>query len=177
MKRILFFLWMTCMAAAYLPAQENIKIDSLQFRHVQQFDDGFLLDLDLLKPIDTPVLPFAHSLTALMPDYSRLFATPTVTYSTLSGNLHLPAGARYSLGAFGYPAAAYIPTTGILQVANFRLRNGMTISTMGDYDQTGTRVNRPVLPWQRNNFQGAFQIKSADGKFSFNIHVQQQRGY
>ena len=129
--------------------------------------DGFLLDIDLLDSANS-AQPLAKSLKALMPDYSRLIPQSTVTFGTLSGSTLLPG---FSLGSFGSSYFNAVPTIGNVQVANFRLKNGMTISTIGDYDANGSRVNRPINPWQRNNFQGAFQLKSADGKFSFGIRV------
>ena len=129
--------------------------------------DGFLLDINPLDLIESSVKPLAQSLIALMPDFTQLVPQSTVTFGTLSGQT-LPS---FSLGSYGYSYFNTGPTTGNVQVANFRLKNGMTISTMGDYDANGSRVNRPVNPWQRNNFQGAFQLKSADGKFSFGIRV------
>ena len=130
--------------------------------------DGFLLDINQIDLVESSVKPLAQSLKALLPDFSQLFPQSTVTFGTLSGHTLLPS---FSLGSYGYSYFNTIPTTGNVQVANFRLKNGMTISTMGDYDANGSRVNRPVNPWQRNNFQGAFLLKSADGKFSFGIRV------
>lgn len=129
--------------------------------------DGFLLGINPLDLIES-VQPLTQSLKALMPDFSQLLPRPTVTFGTLSDHTLLPS---YSLGSYGYSYFNTVPSIGNVQVANFRLNNGMTISTMGDYDANGSRVNRPVNPWQRNNFQGAFQLKSADGKFSFGIRV------
>lgn len=155
-----------------LYAQGDVNPTAPRMEHTQSFD-GFLLDLDALYPTE-PVKPMTQSLQALMPDYSQLLLpTPSVTFGTLSGSLFSPS---YSLGTFTTTHFNAMPTIGNVQVANFRLRNGMTISTMGDYDANGHRVNRPVLPWQRNNFQGAFQIKSGDGKFSFGIHVSNGAG-
>lgn len=161
-------------------AQSDVKADTLRVNPADfinlsgsprmdrsQTYDGFLLDI---KPLDLfeSVQPLAQSLKALMPDFSQLLPRSTVTFGTLSGNTLLPS---FSLGSYGYSYFHSVPTTGNVQVANFRLKNGITISTMGDYDANGNRVNRPVNPWQRNNFQGAFQLKSADGKFSFGIRV------
>ena len=45
-----------------------------------------------------------------------------------------------------------------------------------DYDKDGWRVpNRSAMPWERNNFRGAFELKSANGNFGIRIEVQQGR--
>ena len=58
----------------------------------------------------------------------------------------------------------------------FKLKNGMRINTYGDYDKDGWRVpNRSAMPWEKNNFRGAFELKSANGNFGIRIEVQQGR--
>lgn len=58
----------------------------------------------------------------------------------------------------------------------FQTENGMRINTYGDYDKDGWRVpNRSAMPWERNNFRGAFELKSANGNFGIRIEVQQGR--
>ena len=161
-------------------AQGDVNTDTLRINPADYIDlsgsprmdrsqtyDGFLLDIDLLDSVEF-AQPLAKSMKALMPDYSQLLPPSTVTFGTLSGSMLLPS---LSFSSFGNPYFNAVPSIGNLQVANFRLKNGMTISTIGDYDANGSRVNRPINPWQRNNFQGAFQLKSADGKFSFGIRV------
>ena len=46
----------------------------------------------------------------------------------------------------------------------------------GEYDKDGWRVPNPsALPWQKNNFKGAFELKSQDGSFGIRIEVQKGR--
>ena len=60
--------------------------------------------------------------------------------------------------------------------SDLKLKNGMRINTYGDYDKDGWRVpNRSAMPWERNNFRGAFELKSANGNFGIRIEVQQGR--
>jgi hypothetical protein len=33
------------------------------------------------------------------------------------------------------------------------------------------------MPWQRNNFNAAFEMKSANGKFGIKVEVNAGRGY
>lgn len=35
--------------------------------------------------------------------------------------------------------------------------------------------NPSALPWQKNNFKGAFELKSQDGSFGIRIEVQKGR--
>ena len=61
-------------------------------------------------------------------------------------------------------------------MSSFRLNNGWQLNTYGEYDADGNRVYNPsALPWQRNNFKGAFELKSQDGSFGFRIEVQHGR--
>ena len=63
-----------------------------------------------------------------------------------------------------------------MQMGSFKLKNGMRINTYGDYDKDGWRVpNRSAMPWEKNNFRGAFELKSANGNFGIRIEVQQGR--
>ena len=58
----------------------------------------------------------------------------------------------------------------------FTLKNGMRIHTYGEYDKDGWKVPNPsALPWEKNNFKGAFELKSANGAFGIRIEVQQGR--
>ena len=61
-----------------------------------------------------------------------------------------------------------------LQMGSFRLKNGMRINTYGEYDKDGWKVpNHSALPWEKNNFKGAFEMKSSNGAFGIRIEVQQ----
>ena len=52
----------------------------------------------------------------------------------------------------------------------------MRLNTYGDYNSQGYRMpNRSALPWERNNFRGAFELKSANGNFGIRVEVQQGR--
>ena len=179
MKHLFLIGILLCVASISF-AQSDVNADTLRVNPADfinlsgnprmdrpQTYDGFLLDIDLPHSTES-TQPLFQSLKALMPDYSQLIPQSPVTFGTLSGSTLLPS---YSLGSYGNSYFNTVPSIGNIQVANFRLKNGMTISTMGDYDANGSRVNRPINPWQRNNFQGAFQLKSADGKFSFGIRV------
>ena len=58
------------------------------------------------------------------------------------------------------------------QGASYKLNNGMRINLYGEYDANGNKVYNPsALPWQRNNFNAAFEMKSANGNFGIKLEV------
>ena len=58
------------------------------------------------------------------------------------------------------------------QGASYKLNNGLRINTYGEYDANGyKRTNPSAMPWQRRNFNAAFEVKSPDGKFGIKLEV------
>lgn len=109
-------------------------------------------------------------------DYSRIFQlNPNVTYSQGLSNIFSLSNSRYfSSNPFGL--TGFWGSTDNLQMGSFTLKNGMRIHTYGEYDKDGWKVPNPsALPWEKNNFKGAFELKSANGSFGIRIEVQQGR--
>ena len=138
--------------------------------------DGFLLDMSLLK-MEAPRLPeFTLEIPDASKDYSRMFRlNPNATYSQgLSNVFSLTNSTVYSMNPFGLSEFWSSPEN--LQMGSFTLKNGMRIHTYGEYDKDGWKVPNPsALPWEKNNFKGAFELKSANGAFGIRIEVQQGR--
>ena len=136
--------------------------------------DGFLLDMSLLK-MEAPRLPeFTLEIPYASKDYSRMFRlNPNATYSQgLSNVFSLTNSTVYSMNPFGLSGFWSSPEN--LQMGSFRLKNGMRINTYGEYDKDGWKVpNHSALPWEKNNFKGAFEMKSSNGAFGIRIEVQQ----
>jgi hypothetical protein len=136
--------------------------------------DGFLLDMSLLK-MEAPRLPeFTLEIPDASKDYSRMFRlNPNATYSQgLSNVFSLTNSTVYSMNPFGL--SGFWSSPGNLQMGSFRLKNGMRINTYGEYDKDGWKVpNHSALPWEKNNFKGAFEMKSSNGAFGIRIEVQQ----
>lgn len=136
--------------------------------------DGFLLDMSLMKTT-APKLPrFTLEIPDASKDYSRIFQlNPNVIYSQeLSNIFSLSNAPVYSMNPFGLTGFWGSPDN--LQMGSFKLKNGMQINTYGEYDKDGWRVPNPsALPWEKNNFKGAFEMKSANGAFGIRIEVQQ----
>ena len=122
--------------------------------------DGFLLDMSLLK-MEAPRLPeFTLEIPDASKDYSRMFRlNPNATYSQgLSNVFSLTNSTVYSMNPFGLSGFWSSPEN--LQMGSFRLKNGMRINTYGEYDKDGWKVpNHSALPWEKNNFNGAFGIR------------------
>lgn len=174
-------------ASLRLCAQEAMSADTLHIDATAQGDDkpwlqpegvksfgGFLLDMRNLMP-QRVVLPGKVELYDASKDYSAIFRlNPDVTYS--SGLSGLFTGHGWWYGS-PYGMAGYWPgdVRDNLQMGSFKLRNGWRLNTYGQYDKDGWKVPNPsALPWERNNFKGAFELKSQDG--SFGIRIQVERG-
>ncbi|WP_300703135.1 occludin [Bacteroides sp.] len=138
--------------------------------------DGFLLDMGLMN-VSAPKLPkFTLEIPDASKDYSRIFQlNPDVTYSQgLSNIFSLNNSQYFSSNPFGL--TGFWNSTDNLQMGSFKLKNGMRINTYGEYDKDGWKVRNPsALPWEKNNFKGAFELKSSNGSFGIRIEVQQGR--
>lgn len=198
MKRIFFCIITLLAGIATAGAQNEVPADTLRSKSVSEGVppegvplsdgilpsdvknyDGFLLDMGLMKMAAPPRLP---KLTLEIPDaskdYSRLFQlNPNVTYSQGLSNIFSLSNSRfYSSNPFGL--TGFWGSTDNLQMGSFTLKNGMRINTYGEYDKDGWKVPNPsALPWEKNNFKGAFEMKSANGAFGIRIEVQQGRNH
>lgn len=191
MKRFLSILLIS-LTATVLYAQSEITPDTLShdrgntsptgeifFPDETKNIDGFLIDMNSL--IGTPA-PDLENYKLIVPDaskdYSRIFRlNPDVTYSSgLSNMFSLSGSPYYSRNPFGLTGFGFGNAMDNLQMGSFRLKNGWRVNTYGEYDKDGWRVPNPsALPWQKNNFKGAFELKSQDGKFGIRIEVQRGR--
>ena len=140
--------------------------------------DGFLIDLNSLMKL--PAQDWEKSFQIVIPDaskdYNRIFRlNPDVTYSSGLNNMFSLSGSPYfSSNPFGL--TGFGSTADNLQMGSFRLKNGWRLNTYGQYDKDGRRVSNPsALPWQQNDFKGAFELKSQNGSFGIRIEVQKGR--
>ncbi len=158
MKKLILFLLSLALSVGFASAQSEIPSDSIRrapSANVKEFG-GFLLDMGLMN-VTAPQLPkFDLSMPDLSKDYNQIFHFNTnATYTQGFTN----AFSSSSFSGFGY-----------------RYGWGMRINTYGDYDKDGWRIpNRSAMPWEKNNFRGAFELKSANGNFGIRIEVQQGR--
>ena len=187
MKRICFFIIALLASVVSLQAQSEAKGDSIRSRTLSDGTppegaflpetknyNGFLLDMSLMKT-EVPRLPrFTLEIPDASKDYSRIFRlNPDATYSQgVSNVFSLTNSTVYSMNPFGLTDFRSSPEN--LQIGSFKLKNGMHINTYGEYNKDGWKVpNRSALPWEKNNFKGAFEMKSSNGSFGIRIEVQQ----
>ena len=163
-----------------------MEADSLSFAFPEDVRSygGFLIDMSLVKPnaasgglvapLGLPYLPSASLMMPLLsrsafeqslglPNYSQLFALPatSATFGRTSSTSSL------------WPT--WSPTEGDLHTAQFKLNNGWRLSTQGQYNADGYRRVAPsALPWERNNFHGAFELKSPNGAFGIKVEVRRR---
>lgn len=193
MKRIFFCIITLLVGIATAGAQNEVPADTLRSKAVSEGVplsdgilpsdvknyDGFLLDMSLMKMAAPPRLPkFTLEIPDASKDYNRLFQlNPNVTYSQGLSNIFSLSNSRfYSSNPFGL--TGFWGSTDNLQMGSFTLKNGMLINTYGEYDKDGWKVPNPsALPWEKNNFKGAFEMKSANGAFGIRIEVQQGRNH
>lgn len=174
MKRFLFCL-LCLLGSTVLYAQNEVPADttalpstpddaSLLPANVKSYG-GFLLDMNLMQ-LTRSERPALSDYKLVIPDaskdYSYLFRPPTdVIYTQGTQSLFSPY--------YGFWNA---PST--LQMGTFRLNNGWQLNTYGEYNADGWRMPNPsALPWERNNFKGAFELKSDNG---FGIRIEVQHG-
>ena len=174
-KRALLFLLVLLTSALSVHAQEEVPTDTINGlpTTVKNYD-GFLLDMGLMN-LSAPTLPrFTLEVPDASKDYSSLFRlNPNESYSQGFYNpFSLNNSTYYSSNPFGLNS--FWGSADNLQMGSFRLKNGMRLNTYGQYDKDGWRVPNPsALPWEKNNFKGAFELKSANGAFGIRIEVQQ----
>lgn len=171
------------MAAATVSAQSEQPADSIRgisMENYKEFKDGFLLDMGMMIATPPPLLPpqagFDFRSFGTTKDYNELFRLqPAVTYGR--GNLNnVFSGGMYGTGIYGFGTYHSGSMPPALQSATFKLKNGLRITTYGEYDADGNKVRNPgALPWERNNFNGAIEVKSANGNFGIRLGVQQER--
>lgn len=194
MKRIFFCIITLLTGIAAVSAQNEMPADTIQSKVVHEGGlsegsltegvslpnvknyDGFLLDMGLMN-MTAPTMPkFTLEIPDASKDYNRIFQlNPNTTYSQGLSNLFSLSNSRYfSSNPFGL--TGFWNSTDNLQMGSFTLKNGMRINTYGEYDKDGWKVPNPsALPWEKNNFKGAFELKSANGSFGIRIEVQQGR--
>ncbi len=170
MKKLILFLLSLALSVGFASAQSEIPSDSIRrapSANVKEFG-GFLLDMGLMN-VTAPQLPkFDLSMPDLSKDYNQIFHFNTnATYTQGFTN----AFSSSSFSGWGLSSSPQF-----MQMGSFKLKNGMRINTYGDYDKDGWRIpNRSAMPWEKNNFRGAFELKSANGNFGIRIEVQQGR--
>ncbi|MCE2615470.1 MAG: hypothetical protein ACTTKN_06960 [Phocaeicola sp.] len=200
MKNIILLL-LFCSISSGLLAQNPVKNDSTltknnaeiiipddidsrnlikELEGVTELNDGFLLDNKILAPRQMQLIS-PLTLHEMLPVYSvsnqnsPIYFRKETIYDKV--DTHTVFGRDYSMHSlYGSSGLNQYHSPTSLQSATFRLSNGLKLTTYGQYNADGYKVFDPgVLPWQRNNFKGAFEMKSDNGKFGIRIEVNQGR--
>lgn len=174
MKKLMLFLSLllaTAVVSAQSELPSELPSDSIPRSPEENYKQygSFLLDMSLMS-IMPPQLPKMNfDISQAGKDYNQLFRlNPDVTYSQGSSNVF--SSSYPGFGMFGFGSSQN------LQMGSFKLKNGMRLNTYGEYNADGYRMpNRSALPWEKNAFKGAFELKSANGTFGIRIEVQQGR--
>lgn len=172
-------LYLLSLAASAQSEVPTDTIHGISMDNYKVYDDGFILDMGM--KIATPMRLVPPQLTydvysmGNTKDYYKLFQlNPDITYGKENATIFsrgYSGFGMYGFGAYGFGA---MPPT--LQSATFKLKNGWKITTYGEYDADGNKVRNPsALPWEKNNFNGAFEMKSENGNFGIRIEVQRGR--
>lgn len=173
-KTILFLASLALVLTTHAQTElSNDSIHGISLKEIDAIDGRFLLDMHtftMLPPtLTTPTFNWMQmEQKELYNDFWN--DDKKVTYGTTVANFnHLPyrggwIGSGWSNG----------PTT--WQSSSFQLKNGMRINSYGEYNADGYKVVNPAaLPWERNNFNAAFEMKSANGNFGIRVEVQRGR--
>ena len=174
MKKLILFLSLI-LSVGFASAQSEVPSDSIRrtpSSNMKEFG-GFLLDMGLMN-VAPPKLPKLNlDIPDVSKDYNQIFrlntdATYTQGFTDAFSSPFSGFGYGYGWGLSSSPQ--------FMQMGTFKLKNGWKINTYGDYDKDGWKVpNRSAMPWEKNNFRGAFELKSSNGNFGIRIEVQQGR--
>lgn len=174
MRKLILFLSLI-LSVGFASAQSEVPSDSIRrapSSNIKEFG-GFLLDMGLMN-VAPPKLPkFSLDVPDVSKDYNQIFrlntdASYTQGFTDAFSSPFSDFGYGYGWGLSSSPQ--------FMQMGTFKLKNGWKINTYGDYDKDGWKVpNRSAMPWEKNNFRGAFELKSSNGNFGIRIEVQQGR--
>ena len=178
MKKLVLSISMFLIAATTF-AQSEVVTDSIPPISLDGYKNfnGFMLDMGSMimapPPLIAPQLYYQPYNNNTIANYNEIFRpNMNIIYDRGSYN-HVFTPMYPGMGIYGFGTISMPPT---LQSATFKLKNGLHITTYGEYDADGNKVRNPsALPWERNNFRGAFELKSANGNFGIRIEVQQGR--
>lgn len=172
MRRLIYIFMILFPALSVHAQSEEGKV----LYHESQVKDfgGFILDMGTMLNTESLVV------TAPIPNLNFLLPlNDEITYKIRPDAFRLNTNITYMGGTAANPSSSYTLSpyysrSGMLnwQGVSYKLDNGMRINLYGEYDANGNKVYNPsALPWQRNNFNAAFEMKSANGNFGVKVEV------
>lgn len=143
---------------------------------------GFLLDMGTMLNAESLVLPPPTFSALSWNDFSDPSALPLLTPNpdALRIDTRLTSFGGMLDGVLNPNLASQVfpGTKGTrldLRGVTYRLNNGLRISTYGEYDADGNRRYNPAaLPWEKDDFNAALELKTDDGKFGLRIGVEKR---
>ena len=174
MKRIAYILFFLLGAlSAQAQSETDIRLDGAG---VKDFG-GFILDMGTMLNAESLTLDMALPPLGYLPSLTD--ATPKLTIQPeafrLNPNLTYMGGTAINPSRTSILSLLYMGIgSGMVnwQGASYKLNNGMRINLYGEYDADGRKVYNPsAMPWQKNNFNAAFEMKSANGNFGIKVEV------
>ena len=180
MKLRTIFLLLTVLFGGWLHAQEREHIDTLALQRavigedIREYGD-YLLDMGSILNKEAPLLPrFTLQIPDATKDLSFLYtATPIGQVKDYNRLFALPISQSYGTATYHTGYGFWDSGTTTLQSTTFQLKNGMRITTYGQYNKDGWRIpSHSALPWERNMYKGAFELKSSNGAFGVRFEVE-----
>ena len=137
---------------------------------------GYILDMGTMLNAESLTVPISLpslSLLAPMENVSPYQFNPEVF------RIHLNITYTSSLGTSPMNTSGFsvlYPGIGSSMVnwqgKSYKLNNGARINLYGEYDADGHKVHNPTaMPWQKKDFNAAFEFKSASGNFGVKLEV------
>ena len=174
MKRLITILFAVFMASV-VSAQTEGEVTTLSDLETQRYKsfDGFLLDMGSI--LDMPAYFAPPTLTYRPFDALHPSSSLTIRPEAISINPNITfKGSVPGVSLLQSFYSLYGGTSGNVnwQGASFKLNNGMRINTYGQYNADGYKVYNPsAMPWEKNDFNAAFEIKSANGNFGIKVEM------
>ncbi|MGL5958817.1 MAG: hypothetical protein ACRCZZ_09580 [Phocaeicola sp.] len=172
MKRAILFLATSALVLTATAQTElrNDSIHGISLSEIDAIDGRFLLDMNAFTPLPPSLFAPTFSWVEMNKEtnYNDFWNKErTTTYGAINRQFNINSyGTGWSGGGLGNR-----PTT--WQSSSYKLKNGMRINSYGEYNADGYKVMNPAaLPWERNNFNAAFEMKSANGNFGIRVEVQ-----
>lgn len=163
-KRLTILIWLfLCLVTQTVHAQEVI-IDESTFSNSSVKDfGGYLLDMKAMNL--NPAMQALHrqklETDAFTRDFSKMFSLNNKTYSTYG---------LFSLSNSSW--GTYQSASELMSMKTYHLNNGMQFNLYGQYGPDGRRLPQTSgLPWEKDQFKGAFELKSANGKFGIRVEM------
>lgn len=181
MKKYILLL-AACLCIIHLSAQTEASNSLPSVTEDNRYKEigGFLLDMSPVMmtppPIQMPLLDFRlyDTTDSIYLPFNPESVKINTNITWLNGT-SVPA-MRSSILSLLYPGIGN--SSAQWQGTSYRLKNGVHINTYGEYDADGyKRYNPAALPWERNNFNAAFEVKSANGKFGIRVEMNAGRIY